>query len=128
MDNNFKNIENITSIVNFFFKHQIIIKMFHFQTNHYGAHKAIDKYLKKFNKQFDRFMEIAQGAFTKLDTNKITINLETTNDMKIIDVLENYITILKKLGESMKNLPELILVRDELIADAQQLKYLLSFK
>ena len=54
------------SQINIFFEHQLTIKMFHFQTKKYGAHKAADKYLVKYQANLDRYMEVYQGEKGRL--------------------------------------------------------------
>lgn len=117
----------IEQLLTVFFQHQIKLKMYHFQTKKYGAHKASDSYLDKLASNFDKFMEVAQGAFGKVETNKININVITIDDNNIYEELDNYINILRKLDGSLKDYSELLNIRDELVADAIQLKYLLSF-
>ncbi|QKF94652.1 hypothetical protein QKU48_gp1194 [Fadolivirus algeromassiliense] len=110
------------------FKHQLQLKMYHFQTNGYGAHKASDSYLEKFESNLDKFMEVAQGIFGKLDTKSISLNFDTLTDETITGELDNFTNLLRQLDTYMAKNTELLNIRDEMIGDAQQLKYLLTFK
>lgn len=122
-----KKQELIELLLNAFFKHQLQIKMYHFQTKKYSGHKSSDKYLDKFRENLDQFMEVAQGAFGKLKITDISINFETLNDENIFNSLDKFIEICKLLDKHFKNYTELLNIRDQMTADAEQLKYLLTF-
>src|SRR3972149_5897421 len=62
------------------FEHQIKMKLYHFQTKKYGAHKASDEYIEKFRSNFDRLIEIGQGIFGTLQTQKISFDFESIKD------------------------------------------------
>lgn len=106
------------------------LKLFHFQTKDYGAHKASDKYLDKFASNFDRFMEVAQGIFGKLNIKNMEFNFSVVTDETIRKELSEFVSILKKFDtfEGISNRTDLLTIRDEMMADAEQLKYLLTFK
>ena len=115
-------------ILMYFFRHQIKIKMYHFQTESYGAHKASDSYLETFEQKLDKFMEVAQGIVGKLQTKNINLNIITVNDGTILEELNNFIKTLRMLDKVINTYSELLNIRDEMVADAEQLKYLLTFK
>lgn len=109
------------------FKHQIQLKMFHFQTKKYGAHKASDKYLDDFNTLFDKLMEVTQGIFGKVTTTNININCEMLTDDNINEYLNKFVKTIRELDNPLSKYSELLNIRDEIIANANQLKYLLTF-
>lgn len=113
-----------------FFEHQIIMKMYHFQTKNYGAHKASDDYLAKHLANFDKFMEVWQGFAGKSHDRNFDIKVVTKSDKTIITHLDSTIGFLDQLFSTRKEelSPELANLEDEMIADLQQLKYLLTFK
>lgn len=125
------------AILNFFFAHQTQIKMYHFQTLRWGRHKASDAYLCKFCANFDRFMEAYQGASGKVETNQLKVNLNMFKDGAdgspdaVIKHLDDFIAGLRGkltnyINEQKNGAPEgLLAIRDEMIADAQQLIYLI---
>lgn len=115
-------------LVRVFFKHQIQLKMFHFQTKKYGAHKASDTYLEEFANNFDKFMEVAQGAFGKLETQNMTFSFNMIDDNTIFEELDNFINLLRQLDAYLIRNSDLLNIRDEMIGNAQQLKYLLTFQ
>lgn len=111
------------------FNHQVVMKLFHFQTELYGAHKASDAYLEKFAGTMDKFLEIAQGIYGRITIKKYTLSGSSHTDANIVKHLEGIITLLReKIDDLLDNYTDLVNIRDELVGDAEQLKYLLSFK
>jgi hypothetical protein len=109
--------------------HQIVMKLFHFQTELYGAHKASDSYLEKFAGTMDKFLEIAQGIYGRLTIKKFKLEGSSHTDENIMKHIEGIIMLLRTgIDDVLDNYTDLINVRDELVGDAEQLKYLLSFK
>ena len=109
--------------------HQIVMKLFHFQTALYGAHKASDGYLEKFATTMDKFLEIAQGIYGRLTIKKFKLEGSSHTDENIMKHIEGIIMLLRTgIDDVLDNYTDLINVRDELVGDAEQLKYLLSFK
>lgn len=115
-------------LLNLLFSHQIKIKILHFQTEYFARHKITDKYLKKFNKLFDSFFEVAQGIFGKLNVDKVHLSFKTANDTSIMNELENLVDTLKKLDRPFEKYTELLNIRDEMVENAEQFIYLLTFK
>ena len=111
-----------------FFKHQLQLKMFHFQTKGYGSHKASDEYLSKFEGNLDKFMEVAQGAFGRLNMKEMDLKFTIVDDNTIFTELDKFIKILRGYDEFLNKNTELLNIRDEIVSDAEQLKYLLTFK
>lgn len=117
----------INELVKYFFHHQITLKMYHFQTKSYGAHKTSDIYLTSHNLLMDKFMEVAQGIYGTIDIKTIDINVTCVDDNSIIKHLDKFCNTLNALDGRIKEI-SLINLRDEMVAEAQQLKYLLTFK
>jgi len=120
-------IEFLNSLTILFFQHQIQIKMYHFQTTSYGGHKAVDSYLEKFSDNFDRFMEAAQGIFGRLTLSNVNLTACVWNDDNISKNLDGFIGILDSMTGVLSEFTDLLTVRDEMLADVNQLKYLLTF-
>lgn len=109
--------------------HQVVLKLFHFQTEHYGAHKASDSYLEKFAGTMDKFLEIAQGIYGKITLKKYGLTGSSHTDENIVKHLDGMLTYLReKIDDVLGEYTDLINVRDELAGDIEQLKYLLTFK
>lgn len=120
-------LELLDRLVILFFQHQIQIKMYHFQTSMFGSHKAVDTYLEKLNDNFDRFMEAAQGIYGRLSLKNVKISACMLSDDNIDQHLNEYVRILDLLGSIISEHSDLLAIRDEMMADANQLKYLLTF-
>jgi len=109
--------------------HQVVMKLYHFQTQQYGAHKASDAYVEKYAGTMDKFLEVAQGIYGKITLKKYALTGSSHNDENIVKHLDGMITYWKtKINDVLDTYNELINIRDELVADADQLKYLLTFK
>jgi len=127
----------LKKVLELFFQHQIRIKMFHFQTTSYAAHKATDAYLTTFALTFDKFMEVAQGIPTiggegrKVVGDKMLIGeVDTVADAtELVKYLDEFVDkINDAMGEDKPEYRGLANIRDEIIGDAQQLAYLLKFQ
>lgn len=120
---------NLNKLTMNLLNHQIVLKLFHFQTELYGAHKASDAYLEKYAQTMDKFLEIAQGIYGKITLKKYTLTGSSHTDENIIKHLDGMITLLReKIDDILDNYTDLTNVRDEMAGDLEQLKYLLSFK
>ena len=109
--------------------HQIVMKLYHFQTQQYGAHKASDAYIEKYAGMLDKFLEVAQGIYGKVTLKKYSLAGSSHTDENIIKHINGMITYWKnKINDILDDNTDLINIRDELVADADQLKYLLTFK
>ena len=124
-----KNKPSIEYLLEKFYEHIIQIKLLHFQTDNFGAHKALDGYLIKFDVNFDRFMEVAQGD-KKVKNKKMNLNITMMSDKNASKVLSKFNKdILQDMMEELySDCPDLLAIRDEMLADSEQLKYLLTFK
>jgi Family of unknown function (DUF5856) len=122
---------NLQDITTHLFSHLIMIKMLHFQSAKYGAHKALDDYYDKFNANMDRFMEVLQGDKGRItiSSNTLEIQTELTNDTDISERLNQFgqEVLTELVDERYGDNSGLISVRDEMIAEVDNLKYLLTF-
>lgn len=109
--------------------HQIVVKLYHFQTQQYGAHKASDAYIEKYANTLDKFLEVAQGIYGKITLKKYSLAGSSHTDENIIKHINGMIMYWReKIDDILGNYTDLINIRDELVGDAEQLKYLLTFK
>lgn len=112
----------------------IMIKLYHWKTHSYATHKATDEFYTSFNKNMDRFIEVLLGKTnSRIDlTHEKCLHLCDFNHVdglkKKIDEFKNYLVnldsniFMKKMSNS-----DLFTIRDEILADLNQLLYLLSF-
>ena len=108
--------------------HQVVVKLFHFQTNTYGSHKASDSYLEKYANNMDRFLEVLQGVYGKITLKKYMISGISHSNENINNHLNGIIIYLeKKINDILGEHTEIINIRDELLSELEQFKYLLTF-
>lgn len=117
----------------FFLKLLLVIKLYHWNTHSYAAHKSTDELYESLNKHMDRFMEILFGKTGKrLSFKNISLEIPSISTKKEI---EKYMTECKgylvDLNDNiflhkMSNF-DLFTIRDEILGDLNQFLYLLSF-
>lgn len=121
------NQKELEKLLEYFFKHYIRIKMYHFQTGNYGAHKATDQYLITYLVNFDRFMEVAQKQY-KVSQRDIKLDIDLMTDQDYLGHLDTFSELLEVLKNALEYDPDLSNITDEMLANVNQLKYLLTFK
>lgn len=117
-----------------FLEFLLMIKLFHWKTHSYATHKATDEFYTKFNTNMDRFIEVLLGKTNSRINlvNKHHIDLMDFNHVeglkKKIYQFKSYLVNLdnNKFMNKMSN-PDLFTIRDEILADLNQLLYLLTF-
>lgn len=107
------------------------LRIFHWQTDSYATHKALNKAYDDLNDTIDTFIEEFMGKYGKIRSEKgFNLMLKNIDDVDIIDIINTAILYLTKdITELLK--PEdtnLLNVRDEMLGTLQQLKYLLTLK
>lgn len=117
----------INEYMSVFFHHQWQMKMYHFETKFYGAHKASDKYLAKFLANFDRFMEAYQGIYGTINVSDSDIKLKYYNDDRIMEHVQIMRGVFNAMDRHFGNNKDLLAIRDEMLADLNQFVYLLQF-
>lgn len=121
---------DLNRILTMFYQHQILIKTLHFQTKHYGAHKALDVHLATFTLNMDRFMESAQGIYQNVTLKELNIKAKTLTDKTAASYLKSFVKGLKDVAKECNKAghTDLLSILDEILANANQLIYLLRFK
>jgi len=109
------------------------VKIFHYRTQYYGAHKAADKFFKNFLETSDKFLEVYQGKYGRIvfDGKSIDLAIPVLTDDNIQAYLakeSNYLSNNLKDLLHNENDGDLLNIRDELQAIVDQFKYLLIFK
>lgn len=109
-----------------FYTHFIVMKTFHFQTKSGFRHTKVDEYISAYLDNFDRFMEVYQGA-NKETVKDTRIKIETVfaNDKTIAMEIENMLTVIVDYRNVS---PSLDSVLDLMQADLQKLMYLITFE
>ncbi len=111
----------------------IVVRLFHWKTDSYAAHKATDGLLETLGEIIDKYVE------TLLGKTHIKLHMENYNNLHIPNLennakLEEYIkSIIEFLLEVHKKLDmerdtDLLNMRDEMIGDLNKFLYLLRLK
>lgn len=114
----------------FFLSFSNHIKLFHWMTISYPKHIASDKLSDKLGELLDKFVEVYIGKYKRPKLNKkdLDININIPNDTTIINYLDNCLSYLYK--DLMKYISDkdtdLINIRDEIVTEINQTKYLLT--
>ena len=105
------------------------VKLFHFQTKSYAAHKVSDELFAQWSELYDRFLEVLQGKLGKristIHNCHTRVHTFTTVDMKKYTRL--FIKYLKRYHKRYMRYTELTNILDEMIASLERFLYLLSF-
>ena len=112
-----------------------IVKLFHWKTHSYATHKATDELYTNLNTNIDSFVEVLLGKHgdrvNLTHVKHIPIkDFTSQNDFKKeLESFKNYLVDLNdnKALKSMSN-SDLYNIRDEILANINQILYLLTFK
>lgn len=118
------------TVINDFMKYmltmQMINKLYHFNTNSFARHKAVDNFDTLLQEHIDRFTETYIGRYkVKPIINNIKIDPEFIKD----DTIDKIYLQLKKYLESLEAVisdTDLLAIRDELLADINKTLYLFT--
>lgn len=121
----------------FFLSFDINLKLYHWMTQSYARHKASDELHEKVLSLGDKFVEVYIGKYQRPKnlgaTNKkdMTQQIHQLNDVtieKYLDDCATYLTkdIFKYISEEKD--VDLVNIRDELLSEIMQTKYLFTLK
>jgi hypothetical protein len=116
--------------VNFFFEMRGQIKLYHWQTHSFAQHKATDDLLDSLDKAIDEYVEVYMGHYgrPKMTSRNSSYRLQNLNEKGMIKFLKDCIGYLQ--GPLVKKLKptdtELVNLRDEMLADLNQVMYLFT--
>jgi len=114
---------NSTSIVFTFLEFINVVKLYHWNTRSYSEHKATDELHDSLSKHIDKFVEVMLGNKRLPNINK-KITLFNTNHPNFVKKVNEFKSFLLKMNTT----PDLMNIRDEILADINQFIYLLSQK
>jgi len=109
------------------------IKLYHWQTRSYSRHKATDEVLERLDTNIDKFVEVYMGKYGRpIMKGKMTTTIvQNLNESQIVSFVKRCIEEL--INETVQDLDksrdtDLINIRDEMLADLNQLLYLFTLK
>ena len=105
------------------------LKIHHWQTKSYAEHQALGGAYDALTDQIDEFIEVFMGKYGRIESRDgFKIELSNYNDVATVDFVDKYINYL--VNELPKGLEEsdtdLFNIRDEMLAQLNKLKYLLT--
>ena len=103
------------------------LRALHWQTKSYAQHIAFEKTYEAIEDNADRFVEIYQGKYgiVKIVCQPILLNID---DEGLIGFINNHVNYFLNEFEYEDDDVDLMAIRDEIIAELNKLKYLLTLK
>lgn len=116
--------------VQFFFTMREQIKLFHWQTHSYPRHKATDAVIEALDTSIDKYVEVFMGKYgrMKMTGSTATIHVKNLSETSIIKFIKTCIAYLNKdlVQRLSKDDSDLVNIRDEMLAELNQLLYLFT--
>ena len=105
------------------------IKVFHWATQEYSKHKALDELHSNMNSLVDKFIEVFIGRYKKQPLKNFKIEMAAHSDMsKLEKFLEVERENIRKLHTQLKTVSELQNILDEMLLCINQSIYLCNLK
>ena len=105
------------------------IQIYHWQTDKYGLHKTFDDFSGKFKDNGDRLLEVIQGKYGRiLLDNKTSLKIENISDLSPEKYIDEKIKIFNNYRKEYNKDEEISAILDEINAEFEQLKYLMTFE
>lgn len=106
------------------------LRIFHWQTDSYSAHKAFGKAYEDMDDLIDNFVEVYMGFFGRSKpTTVFNFSLQPLVSGETVEtVLNNFEEYLFSMTEEIPDHTDLLNIRDEMMALLNRLRYLLSLK
>jgi len=122
----------MASIVSTFLGVQSQFKVLHWQTQSYSKHNAYCGIYDSFSDLSDKFMEVYMGKYGRvaLDGENDAIQLSNIGEMNVDEFVDTVVEFLCSLTNQLndKRDSDLLNIRDEMLAEVNKLKYLLTLK
>lgn len=124
-------------IVKFFFEMLNNVKLFHWQTTSYAAHKATDELHAVIEQLSDKFLEILQGKKNKRvgfgygkgdSANLMLVQMTPDKFVAYLQACCFWLMDIQNKGVVSATDLDLLNLRDEMVGAINQTLYLLSFK
>jgi hypothetical protein len=145
IDSSSMNDNKIADIILALFQIQATLRVSHFLSKKKSDHETLDKFLKKFNKKMDKFIEVWMGKHEKFDLGKnrqVNVYQITKNELfTYLDIVLEFLTgdsmtnsfyKLSKytLGSVMNNKKnvDLMSIRDDIVRNINRMKYRLRLE
>lgn len=108
------------------------VRIFHWQTYGYAEHEAFGNLYNNLSDYIDNFVEVFMGKYGRIIAQEtFDISLQNYKNLKAVDYLNDFINYLSNDLPSMLNPQadtDLLNIRDEILANVNKTKYLLTLK
>ena len=139
------NDNKIADIILAMFQIQATLRVSHFLSEKKSDHETLDKFLKKFNKKMDKFIEVWMGKHKKFDLGKnrqVNVYQITKDELSdYLDLVLEFLTgdvvesnvyklsnyPLKSVMNNKKNV-DLMSIRDDIVRNINRMKYRLRLQ
>lgn len=124
INNYMKYIKNLLTILN-------QLKVYHWQTTSYAQHQALGGAYDALNGLIDQFIEVYMGKYGRIEAKggSTTVDLFNTDQLPVDGFVDNAVNYLVSLEIPDKNADtDLMNIRDEMLAELNKLKYLLTLQ
>lgn len=106
------------------------VKLYHWQTMSFSRHKATDDLVTSLDTNIDKFTEVYMGRYgrPKMTASTGKIQIYDTNDKRAPQLMKEAVQWLTKSLPKLlsKDDTDLLNIRDEILADIQQARYLFT--
>jgi len=117
------------SIVKDLLQMQNQLRVYHWQTKSYSAHKALGKAYESLDELIDTFVETAMGRENvELGNGEMNIELFDIKSVSVCDALDTYKLFLSEISKRLdpERDTDLLNIRDEILGVLNQTSYLLK--
>ena len=139
------NDNKIADVILAMFQIQATLRVSHFLSEKKSDHETLDKFLKKFNKKMDKFIEVWMGKHEKFDLGKnrqVNVYQITKDELfTYLDIVLEFLTgdvvesnvyklskyPLKNIMNNKKNI-DLMSIRDDIVKNINRMKYRLRLE
>lgn len=116
-------------LVQFFIQLQQQFRTLHWETKSYARHQAYGQIYTAFDALIDSFIESHMGKYGRPKFENMTIELKSMKNLKINDFIGESVEFLNDLSEKLSEKDtDLLNIRDEMLAELNKLKYLLTLE
>jgi len=121
------------SNLHFFFQMRDQLKLYHWQTESYSRHKATDNAIEKLDELIDRYAEVYIGKYgrPKMTAPNTIVKLHQMSDSTAVRFVRNCIEYVSKdliVNNRKLSDTDLTTIRDEMLAELNQLLYLFTLE
>jgi DNA-binding ferritin-like protein len=118
--------------IQFFFTMRTQLKLYHWQTHIFSRHKATDSLVETLDDLIDKYVEVYMGKYgrPKVSTKTNSTHVMNMNDGMAARFVKVCIAYLEKpLVKHLKPTDtDLVNIRDEMLAELNQILYLITLK